>query len=286
MKKTTALIAAIAILGLPGFDDGPSIRLDVQGNAVQGDPLLLALSTDKPAEYAEGEFLGQKLRFDPLGERLIVLAAVGRNTKPGAYDCAVVVLFEDGMTARFNKQIIIGGHDFPAQSLSVDPSFVHLSTEDLERVRRDNAAAAKAYASSGPKRLWNEPFVIPAEAEWSAPFGVRRMFNGEERSYHSGADIAVVTGTPVHSANRGRVALVMDMFFGGNTILVDHGQSVFTGYMHLSEFKVKEGEMVERGQLIGLSGATGRVTGPHLHWMLRINDIKCNAAGLLEMKLN
>ena len=168
----------------------------------------------------------------------------------------------------------------------MDPSFVHLSKEDLERVRIDNAAAAKAYASSGPKRLWNEPFIKPAEAQWSAPFGVRRMFNGEERSYHSGADIAVVTGTEVLAANRGRVALVMDMFFGGNTVLIDHGQNVFTGYMHLSQFKVKVGDMVERGQLIALSGSTGRVTGPHLHWMLRINNIKCNAAGLLEFNLD
>jgi murein DD-endopeptidase MepM/ murein hydrolase activator NlpD len=163
---------------------------------------------------------------------------------------------------------------------------VQLSKEDLEWVRADNAAAAKAYASSSESRLWHEAFIKPAEGSWSSAFGVRRMFNGEERSYHSGADIAVGKGTEVMASNTGRVVLVRHMFFGGNTILVDHGQGVFTGYMHLSEFRVQEGDPVERGQVIGLSGATGRVTGPHLHWMLRVHDIKCDAAGLLSISLD
>jgi murein DD-endopeptidase MepM/ murein hydrolase activator NlpD len=243
------------------------------------------LKTTKSAVFAEGTFLSQNLRFDPLDEAFIALAAVDRNCSPGKYPAEITIVNDDGSRESFVQYFEISDKRFDIQQLSVDPRYVTLSKEDLEWVRRDNVAAAQAYAGSSATRLWNEAFIMPVEGPWSAPFGVRRMFNGEERSYHSGADIAVSSGTAIYAANKGRVVLVRHMFFGGKTVIIDHGQNVFTGYMHLSEFRVKDGQNVERGDLIGLSGSTGRVTGPHLHWMLRINNIKVNAAGLLGILL-
>jgi murein DD-endopeptidase MepM/ murein hydrolase activator NlpD len=114
-------------------------------------------------------------------------------------------------------------------------------------------------------------------------FGHRRVFNGQPRSPHSGADLRAAKGTPVYAANRGRVVLAKNLFYSGNTVFIDHGLGLYTTYLHFSEIKVEPGEIVERGQLIGLAGATGRVTGPHLHWGVRIVDARVDPFSLLEV---
>lgn len=287
MKKiiplSLLLIAAFLASAMGQTDD---LAFEIRGEgALQGEPVLLTLKTARPALWATAVWQGQKLRFDPSGEMLIALAAIDRNCKPGVYPLVIKVIFEDGKKESFSRSVTVDSKNFETQKLKVDPRFVKLSKEDLARVADDNKATGKAYASSGPERLWQSNFLKPAEARWSGSFGVRRMFNGQERSYHSGADIAVPTGTEIKASNNGRVALVKDMFFGGKTVILDHGQGVFTGYMHLSQFKVAEGQLVEKGEVIALSGMTGRVTGPHLHWMLRVNSLKVNPQGLLKMEV-
>jgi murein DD-endopeptidase MepM/ murein hydrolase activator NlpD len=251
----------------------------------QSQPFLIMVSSDQNLIWAEGEIFGISFVLEPAGDALIGLAGVPRNQKPGSYSIECTVKYADGSSTVLRKTLVITKTDYQIQKLSVDPKYVELSKKDLEWVKKDNQAAARAYASSTDSRLWQRPFVKPAEGRWSAPFGVRRMFNGKERSYHSGADIAIPTGTPVVASNDGRIVLVRSMFFGGNTVIIDHGHNVFTGYMHLSKFEVAEGDTVECGQVIGLSGATGRVTGPHLHWMLRMGSEKLDAAGLLNLKV-
>lgn len=285
--KTSTIIILILLTAALSSADNDGLELEVRGpGLIQGEPVLFALRTEKPAVWATAEWLGQKVSFEPAGDILIGMAAVDRNCKPAEYPLKITVQFADGSEETFQRTLAVAAKTFPVQELSVDPRYVKLSKEDLAWVAADNQAAAKAYASSGKSRMWNQPFMQPAEARWSADFGLRRLFNGEERSYHSGADLAVPPGTPVKCSNDGRVALVRHMFFGGNTVLVDHGQGVFTGYMHLIKAMVKEGELVERGQTIGLSGSTGRVTGPHLHWMLRVNGVRCNARGLLSIAID
>lgn len=254
-------------------------------NPAQGQPFLVQIRPELPAILAEGQIFGETIVLEPLGDLLLGLAGVPRNQKPGEYSFKLTLKLADGGVTSVDCNVTVSKKDFQVSRLSVDPKYVDLDEKALKWIREDNAAAGKAYASSANSRLWHGPFVKPAEGRWSSPFGVRRMFNGQERSYHSGADIAIPTGTPVKAANDGRVVLVKSMFFGGNTVLLDHGLGVFTGYMHLSEFKVSQGDLVERGQVIGLSGATGRVTGAHLHWMLRIGSEKLDAAGLLELEL-
>jgi murein DD-endopeptidase MepM/ murein hydrolase activator NlpD len=258
--------------------------LQIHGSALQGEPIVISYLPEAAAAWATGEFRGQRLRFDALGDRLISVAAIDRNLRSGSYTLKLEVTYADGSRARFDFEIEVGGKKFPTSKLNVDPKFVSLSKKNLAWAREDNKAAAAAYAKSDDVRLWHAEFIIPVEGRKSSEFGVRRMFNGEERSYHSGSDIAVPTGTPIVATNSGKVALVKSMFFGGNTVLIDHGQGVFSGYMHLSEFAVVQDEIVERGQLLGLAGATGRVTGPHLHWMLRVHGVKVNGLGILDFQ--
>ena len=113
-------------------------------------------------------------------------------------------------------------------------------------------------------------------------FGHRRVFNGQPRAPHSGADLSAATGTPVRAANRGRVVLAKNLFFSGNAVFIDHGLGVYSVYLHLSEIGVEPGAMVGRGDVVGLAGATGRVTGPHLHWGVRVLDARVDPFSLLE----
>jgi murein DD-endopeptidase MepM/ murein hydrolase activator NlpD len=134
------------------------------------------------------------------------------------------------------------------------------------------------------ERLWHGPFQIPIEdGRRSSSFGRRRILNGQPRSPHTGVDLGAASGTPVHAMQRGRVALDADLFFSGHTVVLDHGLGVFSLYGHLSESRVQPGRVVDAGEVIGLVGATGRVTAPHLHWAVRIGDARVDGLDLVGL---
>ncbi|HEU4565965.1 MAG TPA: M23 family metallopeptidase, partial [Gemmatimonadaceae bacterium] len=142
------------------------------------------------------------------------------------------------------------------------------------RIARESAAAmAVARASHDTPRLWRGPFTRPRDSRITSRFGAGREFNGAVRSRHTGVDFAGATGAPVRAANRGVVALVADFFLAGRAVYIDHGAGLVTGYFHLSRADVAVGDTVSRGQVIGRVGATGRVTGPHLHWIARYGEV-------------
>jgi murein DD-endopeptidase MepM/ murein hydrolase activator NlpD len=171
---------------------------------------------------------------------------------------------------------------FRKESFNVPPSFDQMSEETLEAIRREQAAFARAFAYSVPERLWEAPFVRPVPQEASASsFGFRRIINGTPRAPHSGTDLSAPSGTEVVAANHGRVVLVGNFFFAGGSVVIDHGGGLFTMYFHLSEFKVEEGATVKSGELIALSGSSGRVTGPHLHWGARLANARIDPLELL-----
>ena len=132
-----------------------------------------------------------------------------------------------------------------------------------------------AYATTAPEPYWTEDFIVPIPGVTGGRnFGHRRVFNDQPRAPHSGADLKATTGTEIVATKRGRVLLTGDCFFNGKAVFVDHGMGVLSMYLHLSEILVEEGQMVERGELVGLAGATGRVTGPHLHWGVRVTGAR------------
>jgi murein DD-endopeptidase MepM/ murein hydrolase activator NlpD len=172
----------------------------------------------------------------------------------------------------------------PSQ-LAVSSRFTQpLDAATRARIDRENARAREVgrRAHSTPP-MWTEPFFRPRDTRITSGFGTGRMFNGRVASRHLGVDFAGGVGTPVHAANRGVVALVDEFFLGGKVIYVDHGGGIVTGYLHLSETWVREGDVVERGQRIGAVGATGRVTGPHLHWNARYGATTVNPLELIEL---
>ncbi|MHB1224043.1 MAG: M23 family metallopeptidase, partial [Gemmatimonadaceae bacterium] len=174
---------------------------------------------------------------------------------------------------------------YPLERLRVAPRFSAPPDSALAaRMRRESAlAAGVSRGSHDTPRLWTEPFRRPRESRVTSTFGSGREFNGAVTSRHMGTDYAGAVGAPVHAANRGVVRLVDSFFLGGNVVYLDHGAGVVTAYLHLSEQGVAVGDTVQRGDVIGKVGATGRVTGPHLHWITRYGAVTVDPASLLRV---
>lgn len=172
---------------------------------------------------------------------------------------------------------------YPLQRLSVPRHFVELDAATLQRVNREKALLDRLWETLTLERSWRDPFRVPLnEAGPAFGFGLRRIINGEPRSPHTGADFAASPGTPVLAANAGVVALVGDHFFAGRSVILNHGLGLFTMYFHLQEILVEAGQRVERGQVIARVGSSGRTTGPHLHWGVRLHGARIDPQELLK----
>ncbi len=148
---------------------------------------------------------------------------------------------------------------------------------------REARQLAAIWKIAAPKKLWADPFMKPVSSRLTSGFGRRRIVNGQPRSPHSGVDLRASSGTPIKATNTGKVVLAKELFFAGQTIILDHGLGLYTLYAHCSRILAKEGDLVTRGEIIGEVGATGRVTGPHLHWACRINSARVNPLNLTTL---
>jgi hypothetical protein len=206
------------------------------------------------------------------------------EAKPGISKLLLLATTRGGTIYERKVPVHIKTKAFRTESFSVPPGFDQMSPETLEEIGREQADFARAFAFSSPERLWEAPFVRPVPQEASASsFGMRRIINGSPRAPHSGTDLSAPFGTEVVASNHGRVVLIGNYFFAGGTVVLDHGDGLFTMYFHLSEFRVEQGSSVKRGDIIGLSGASGRVTGPHLHWGARLSGARINPLELLKI---
>jgi murein DD-endopeptidase MepM/ murein hydrolase activator NlpD len=173
--------------------------------------------------------------------------------------------------------------DFATQELTLPPSMVDLDAQTLERVNREAKRLKSLLKGYRDERLWSGSFVRPVQGAVTTGFGLRRIINGQPRSPHTGVDLRAQEGTPVRACNRGIVALVADQFFSGKSVVLDHGWGMYSMYFHLSAAVVKEGDYVARGALLGRAGSTGRATGPHLHWGIRLNGARIDPLSLIEL---
>jgi murein DD-endopeptidase MepM/ murein hydrolase activator NlpD len=258
---------------------------------VNGSPVLFRVSTPHRVRTLSGNWLGHEIAFsyDPASKMWFALAGVGQETKPGIY--ALELNAENlpgasiGDPISFEKKIRVERQRYPRVLLKVPARYTAPSPEDQHEIEQDKEIKAKAFKTVSDEREWKGPFAPPVEAAISDVFGVERVFNGSVQSTHQGLDFRVPSGTSVAAANRGRVIVAQPLFFEGNCVMIDHGQGLLTIYMHLSKFLVKEGDDVDKGQAIGLSGGTGRATGPHLHLAVRWQGVYLDPQVLLRLKL-
>jgi murein DD-endopeptidase MepM/ murein hydrolase activator NlpD len=250
-----------------------------------GSAVPLRLPAEPGVVAVEGEWQQKKVPFVRVKDEWISLVGIDLDVKPGEYKLGMSLKFNDGRTEKRDQVIAVQPTEYPTTQLTVEEKYVELNPKDLARANREAKEINTIYASTLKEMLWTTPFTLPIPGEASGRnFGHRRVFNGEPRAPHNGADLRAATGTPIHSANRGRVVLAKNLFFTGNTVIVDHGLGVILLYAHLSRIDVKVGQIVENGQIVGLSGATGRVTGPHLHWGVRIQGARVDPFALVQMK--
>ena len=250
----------------------------------QGQALELSYPNEPNLAGVEVRWSGHAVPFARHGERWLAVVGVDLDTTPGAHQVDVTFRYGDGHTRVEPQPITVEKKQFPTTKLEVEDRYVELSAEDQARADAEAEETLAIYATLTPEVYWTEPFHAPiAGAVDGRNFGHRRVFNGQARNPHAGADLRAKTGTPVYAANRGRVVLAKELFYSGNAVFIDHGEGLYSSYLHLSEIKVAPGTMVERGALLGLSGATGRVTGPHLHWGVRIIDARVDPFSLLKL---
>jgi len=201
------------------------------------------------------------------GGRWFALLGIPLDTLPGELEISVF----SGSTAT-GKPIAIGAKNYPEQRLTIkDKRKVEPNPDDLARIEREKEiteAIKRRFSDTAPAT----DFMLPASGPLSSRFGLRRVFNGQPRNPHAGLDVAVGTGAPVKAPAAGVVVNTGDYFFNGNTVFIDHGQGLITAYMHLSRIDVRSGQPVKKGEILGAVGATGRVTGPHLHWAVILNN--------------
>lgn len=251
-----------------------------------GSPELIRVDAPATAKL-DGEWLSRKLEFFRArdGQAWFALAGVDVEAPAGSSTLRIVV--HTGTDALdLSRTILIHPAHYRTGSLSVAPKFVEPGPEALQQIEAERKLKESIFAASSPDPLWTGSFRRPISAPPTASFGVRRIFNGKLASIHKGMDFRAATGTPVRAGNSGVVVLARPLYYEGNCVVIDHGLGLFTISMHLSRIDVAEGQRVTTGDHLGLSGATGRVTGPHLHWAVRWQGAYLDPAKLLHLDLS
>jgi murein DD-endopeptidase MepM/ murein hydrolase activator NlpD len=261
---------------------------------VNGGPVLFRIKPPVPLESLTGSWLEHQIvfNFDDSSKTWFAFAGVSIETEPGTY---TLNLTGERTHAKatdtkiiFTRKFAVTRAKYPRikVALTVEGKFTAPSPEQQQQIEESKKVKQDYLSRVTSERDWSGKFDAPAKAAISDVFGSARVFNnGKTSSPHQGLDFRVPTGTPVAAMNAGTVLLARPLYYEGNFIVIDHGQGLLTLYLHLSEFKVKEGDHVERGQEIGLSGGTGRATGPHLHVAVRWQGTYLDPARVMQLQL-
>ena len=260
---------------------------------VNGGPVLFQVKPPARLASLNGTWLGHDVSFgyDAAGKTWFALAGVSIETAPGTYPLELTGETAPGKPSgakiSFTRKFSVARAKYPQikVELTVEKKFTEPSPEQEAQIAEGVKVKQDYLSRVTPTREWDGTFSAPADAAISDVFGSQRIFNGKAQRPHYGLDFRVPTGTPVAAMNAGTVLLARFLYFEGNCVVIDHGQGLLTLYFHLSEFKVKEGDQVRRGQEIGLSGGTGRATGPHLHVAVRWQGTYLDPATLMRLRL-
>jgi hypothetical protein len=269
----------------------PKLKLDIHVRAlVPGEPMRIVASSSEPLTSVTGKLHGTALTFVPVGDGAPATSwsawsVLDLDWPAGALPLVVRGKTASGVESSGTLRVALGHKSFPISTLKVESKYVNPPPEVQARIAAENAKLAAVYATRRMVAPPTAPFVRPVPGEPTSVFGARRVFNGEKRKAHPGLDLHAAEGTPVALSGPGVVALAEDLYFSGGTVIVDHGGGLFTVYAHLSRIDVKAGDVAAQGAIVGLSGATGRVTGPHLHWAGKVGNTIFDPTALLDPSL-
>jgi len=254
-----------------------------------GQSTLIEFTKEPDLLYESVEFENRSFKIlpNPLkSERLYALIPVSYYDKASLKELKIHYK-KNGKEIEESIFLKVIDGNYTKEILHVDSSKVNPKSPAVKkRVAQEYNQAMKIYHTRTPKSYLKKPFILPMESKITSDFGRARLYNGSLKGYHSGTDFRAKVGTPIYAANDGVVALVAKRFYSGGTVLLNHGEGIYTCYFHMSRFDVKEGEVVKRGQLLGLSGKTGRVTGPHLHFSVRIDGVQVDPLQFISLLNN
>lgn len=231
-----------------------------------------------------GHVLDKPLRFYRGGPgSWHALIGIDLDTEPSVIPVVVGAVTGGGLTLRSTYDLVVESKEFPTRRLTVDESYVNPPAEVTERILREASRVATIFETETDHKLWSGSFARPVPGAATSSFGKRSILNGQPRSPHSGTDFQGAEGTPVKAPNTGRVVLAENLYFSGNVVILDHGWGLYSYFGHLSRIDVEEDQVVTTGQVVGAVGATGRVTGPHLHWTVRVNGARVDSLSLMDV---
>lgn len=274
------VVAATVSLGA----QAASSTIAIDARALQpGELVVLTVTTSGEAGAVHVRAFDKDWPAFAVDERTWrTFVGIDLDTEPGDYSASVRIDSAAG-AERLSKTLSVMSKTFRTRNLTVDNAFVNPPASVQARIEREAAQLNRIYASGSPTPLWTGPFLRPVPHQANSAFGARSVFNGERRSPHGGADFLSPAGTPIKAPSAGVVLLAGDLYYTGGTVVLDHGAGLISVFAHMSAVDARTGDHVEPGTVLGKVGATGRVTGAHLHWTLRANGVRVDPLSLLAL---
>jgi murein DD-endopeptidase MepM/ murein hydrolase activator NlpD len=285
MKPSWTLLVLLGIVAASSFAAEPNWTIIVQPAEVhQGGIAQLRVSAGGIAGIKALHGQDEITLFPGEDGSYRAFLGFDLEQRPGPLKIRLRGRSADGKDWTKETTVYVKAKEFPRETISVPPAFDQLDRATLKRIEKERAELDRLWKIHSPRRLWDGRFVAPVPGTINSPFGFRRVINGLARAPHTGVDLKAALGSEVVAANHGRVVFQDDLFFSGNSLVLDHGGGLYTTYFHLSEFRAQKDSEVRKGDVIGLAGMTGRVTGPHLHWAARLNGARIDPMELLAIQ--
>lgn len=292
MKKRLALLTIPFLLTSPQWISGqpkpalPEVQLTHRARSLQpGEVVLMNARCSVELEKVEAHGFDREILFYSTQDASVWQGLVGIDleTVPGEYVLKVHSTTKGGAVVEAGYRLRVEGKDFPVRRLTVADEFVTPPKQTLARIGRESKRVSAIFQAVSEEKLWKGSFLRPVPGKATSSFGKRNILNGQVRSPHSGTDFRAGQGTPVTAPNVGKVVLAAELYFSGKTVILDHGLGLYSYLAHLSRLAVQEGDTVSPGSLVGYVGATGRVTGPHLHWSIRMAEARVDPLSLMTL---
>ncbi len=293
-RQALQFIFTLALIGAPlqakpegtaGSAGGKELQVSHSARSLQpGEVVLVEVQASQRVDRIVGTIFDREVPFESVASgHWWGLVGLDLEVSPGENILQLKAFQQGRVIGKTEYVLLVEKKDFPTRRLTLPKRFVNPPEESLDRIRKESRRISALFGDFAPERRWEGPFDRPTEGAPTSSFGKRSILNGQPRSPHSGTDFQAAKGTPVKAPNFGKVVLAADLYYSGNTIILDHGQGLYSYFAHLQDFKVCQDDVVSKGTVIGSVGATGRVTGPHLHWSVRLRKARVDPLSLIAV---
>ena len=287
MRLCLALVLFLSMVG-PSLPASP-VKILLDASTQQpGELVLVTVETEQPSSVTGAAF-DNDVHFFQSGNKPTVwqaLVGIDVDVQPGEYPLELKIVSQAGVETRETRMLRLSRRAFATRYLTLPEKYVNPPAEVQERIRRETEELKAIFSTVSPARLWEGGFRRPLSGKVISSFGKRSVLNGQPRSLHAGVDLRAPMATALRAPAGGRVVLVKELYFAGNCIILDHGLGLYSQFAHLESFRVKEGQLVRRGEVIGFTGRSGRVQGPHLHWSVKLSNARIDPMSLLTLLAN